>query len=114
MSQTARANLRNVSQFVALRKEFVGSNMKGRRGINPCTGLLPQTYHSEFFRAIQEPDFYVVISYGTPIAWFADHTWYVPRVRYSASTSRQQSALNLVRDGSVWSDESRRWTYNGG
>lgn len=111
---TASANLRTVRNFVAMRQEFNGSNLVGRKGGNPMTGRLPQGYHAEFFWAIQQSDFYYVMSYGTPIAWFADHTWYVPNVRYSQSTSRQQSALNLVRDGSLWSDNSRRWAYNGG
>lgn len=38
---------------------------------------------------------YVVFSYATPIGWF-DHQrsmWVVPRVRYSATTSRHQGLL---------------------
>ena len=109
-----QANLRNVSQFVALRQEFTGSNLKGRKSASESVGQLPQKYYDDYQDARECDDFYVVKSYDTPIAWFADHTWHVPNVRYSASTSRQQSALHLVRNGEVWSDRSRDYAYQGG
>lgn len=98
----ARSNRHNVHLFVASRRPFRGSNMSGRTGF-VGRGQLPQAYVAAFEEAMTTAsDFYVVQSYETPIAWFANGQWWVPNVRYSPTTSRQQSALRLVTDGSVW------------
>lgn len=39
---------------------------------------------------------HVVISYSTPIAWFARGVWFEPPVKYSPTTSKQ---ANYVRRG---------------
>ena len=47
---------------------------------------------------------YVVFSYATPIGWFDYRrgTWVMPRVRYSATTSRHQYLLRqAIRDQPV-------------
>ena len=47
---------------------------------------------------------YVVFSYATPIGWFDYRrgTWVMPRVRYSATTSRHQGWLRqAIGDGPV-------------
>ena len=47
---------------------------------------------------------YVVFSYATPIGWFDYRraTWVMPRVRYSATTSRHQGLLRrAIVDGPV-------------
>lgn len=112
-SQTvARANRRNVHTFVAARQPFQGSNLTGRTG-QVGHGQLPEQYRDEFRSAMKTAsDFYVVQSYETPIAWFAHGQWFVPNVRYSPTTSRQQSALGLVKDGSVWNSDAA-WALYG-
>jgi hypothetical protein len=105
-SQTvARANRRNVHTFVAARQPFQGSNITGRHA-KGITGQLPMSYRTQYEIASGATDFYVVHSYQTPIAWFAHGKWFVPNVRYSPTTSRQQSALGLVKDGSVWGSDA--------
>ena len=47
---------------------------------------------------------YVVFSYATPVGWFDYRrgTWVMPRVRYSATTSRHQGLLRrAIGDGPV-------------
>lgn len=36
---------------------------------------------------------YIVYSYATPIAWYADGQWEMPYAKYSATTSRHQSIV---------------------
>lgn len=50
-------------------------------------GRLPRDHHDSASRAT-----YVVMSYATPIAWLTDDAWVIPDARYSATTSRHQSA----------------------
>lgn len=116
----AKATLRTVHTFVADRVAFncngtLTGNAAREFGM-PYSGRLPAAFHSEFDKAMGAKDAYVVYSYGTPIAWFANSVWYVPNVRYSATTSRHQSAIHLVRDGSVWREsiDKRAFAYCGG
>lgn len=112
MTTIARANLRNLREFVAERKPFAGSNITGRAGYAALyVGQLPREYQAAFDHAHFAPDFYVVRSYATPIAWYADGKWYVPNVSYGATTTRQQAALGLVADGSVWNSDVA-WARN--
>lgn len=39
---------------------------------------------------------YVIYSYSTPIAIFANGLWYLTDAHYSATTATQQSALRLI------------------
>jgi hypothetical protein len=108
----ARANLHNIHEFVAERKSFAGSNITGRDGYAALyVGQLPSEYHAAFDRARYAPDFYVVRSYATPIAWYADGEWFVPNVFYNTTTSHHQSALGLVGDGTIWSTKAV-WARN--
>jgi hypothetical protein len=59
----------------------------------PYTGRLPERFVSEIEAASMSHDFYVVMSYATPIAWFANGEWTVPDVKYSVTTSRHQSTV---------------------
>lgn len=111
----ARINLKQVSAHVRERVEFdCNGTVRGTRHLGD-KGQLPVAYWSELTTAAQADDFYVVRSYITPIAWFANGVWYVPNVRYSVTTSRHQSALGLVTDGSAWreSRDVRAWAYCG-
>lgn len=56
-------------------------------------GRLPADRVSGFLKAMDADDFYVVYSYGTPIAWHAHGTWTVPDVRYSVTTTRHQNTV---------------------
>lgn len=39
---------------------------------------------------------YVVLSYDTPMAWYADGQWFMPDTKYSATTSKHQG---IIRQG---------------
>lgn len=91
-----KTNLRNVSQSVQDRQDFSGSNLHGHLGvISLDPGRLPARFHQALNDATKADDFYVVLSYATPIAWFANGQWFVPSVKYSVSTSRQLSSLRI-------------------
>lgn len=56
-------------------------------------GSLPEPYRNEFTYSTVN---YVIMSYGTPIAWRrVDGTWRMPLVTYSLTTTGHQ---NLVRE----------------
>lgn len=83
---------------IAAHEPFTGST-KAFRGEarEPSTlgpwgaGQLPRQYaqHPSLARAT-----YIVWSYSTPIAWFADGTWYEPPVKYSITTTKHQSSTS--------------------
>ena len=85
-----RVVLRDVSSRVSNRQEFqANKSLSGGRHIH--AGRLPEPFRAEFWAAIKAPDFYVVHSYQTPIAWFANGAWMFPPVKYSVTTTRHQS-----------------------
>jgi hypothetical protein len=86
-------NQRQAVQAIASRKEFTASALTGHVGGHPMSGRLPTEYLKEFANACQANDFYVVMSYATPIAWYANGIWYVPDTRYTATTSHHQGKL---------------------
>lgn len=67
-------------------------SLRGRRegwGASLVWGhRLPAEYHASA-RAAD----YVVYSYATPIAWRTQGQWVTPDVKYSVTTSRQQSTV---------------------
>lgn len=78
-------------------EEFTAGNMGGALDKYPLWGRLEgealRTLVSRRFRP--SPVRYVVYSYWTPIAWFADDTWYVVEDKFSVTTTRHQ---NIVRE----------------
>lgn len=54
-------------------------------------GMLPQEYRP----SAADAD-YVVYSWDTPIAWHTQNGWHMPDVRYSVSTSKQQSRIRTA------------------
>ena len=56
-------------------------------------GSLPIGFRASFRQAQESRDFYAVLSYDTPIAWYADGRWYMPGVFYSATTRRHESLV---------------------
>lgn len=111
----ARTNLRGVTALVASRTDFDCNGTLSAQTYYTCSGRLPSAYHAEISRDSDALDFYVVYSYQTPIAWYANGVWKVPNVRYSAATARHMRALALVHDGSVWRQPTgeRAWAFIG-
>lgn len=91
-SSVERHTLRTVGEAIRRRVDFRCNNtLSGHNGYaTSYTGELPRAYREAYDRARQRPDFYVVHSYVTPIAWYADGRWTRPPVRYSRTTSRHQ------------------------
>ena len=88
--------------------ETKSHNLEGRiysdgfRATGLLTGYLPSRYHESVIGAA-----YVVCSYGTPIAWFKSCEWFIPPVRYSATTSKHQSMLGIFRNfHHDWAEEA--------
>lgn len=72
--------------------------LSGREGFYIGVGQLPTEYHDDLQAATGHNDFYVIRSYDTPIAWFANGEWWVPNVKYSATTTRHLNSLGLSTD----------------
>lgn len=88
--------LRDVPAKVQNRQPFRMSSTLEGSSHRIVTGRLPAVYMAAFDAAQLAPDYYVVHSYSTPIAWHANGTWVVPDVKYSRTTARHQ---NIVRRG---------------
>ena len=62
-------------------------NIEG--GVGLSRGRMPQRL-MDVVHARRREILQVIYSYGTPIAWLDAGAWIVPKVRYSATTSRTQ------------------------
>ena len=95
---TNRATLKNVSQFIAARQDFdCNGTLTGKGGSGYITAArLPDEFSGELAEATKAEDFYVVKSYATPIAWFANGAWTFPDTKYSPTTSRHQSKVRVA------------------
>lgn len=93
-----KATLRTAPALIGERREFNCNGTLFGRNRAPLSpfGQLPLGYHDEFEIACGASDFYAVYSYRTPIAWYANGSWYVPPVRYSVTTSRHQGRLYML------------------
>ena len=95
----AKATLRTVHTFVADRVAFnCNGTLTGaapRELGMPYSGRLPVEFRDSFWADITSPDAFVVYSYATPIAWFANGEWVVPQAKYSVTTSRHLSATRV-------------------
>jgi hypothetical protein len=96
-------NYRQISAALADREPFTGNSMTAEyvdTSYTQSTGRLP-TYDATWFQADREKadslklSFYVVYSYATPIAWAYGDTVSIPEVKYSPTTSKQQSKVKL-------------------
>ncbi len=95
----AKATLRTVHTFVADRVAFnCNGTLTGaapRELGFPSVGKLPVAFRDSFRADITSPDAFVVYSYQTPIAWFANGEWKLPMVKYSVTTTRHMSAIRV-------------------
>lgn len=85
-----------VPQFVADRLPFTTatSSLRGTKSLAfSGYGRLPEEFQDDLAHNYDHDDFYVVMSYGTPIAWYANGVWSMPRVKYSVTTSKHQSIV---------------------
>lgn len=100
-----RVNLKTVYGAVLKRESFecnttlIGHSKRFGYG-STRIGWLPSKFMGEFHDAKEASDFYVVVSYATPIAWYANGKWRVPDVKYSPTTSRHLQAIR-IKDGQV-------------
>ena len=88
-------NRRNMPVAVNQRREFQGSNISGSKYMPSDFGRLPTRYHNDLQLDSEEDDFYVIVSYDTPIAWCADGIWWVPNVNYSITTTKQLNCTGI-------------------
>lgn len=64
----------------------------------PAPGWLLGPDRENYYEDLPSID-YVVISYGTPIAWHTPAGWYKVKQKFSTTTSRHQGNLYLVGRG---------------
>lgn len=90
-------NITEAARLVAERKDFVCGNVKGNhKKLGPFgTGQMSNSDANDILADRDAPDFYVVYSYATPIAWFANGYWNVPDAGYSMTTKKQKTRLRL-------------------
>lgn len=90
-----RATLRTAPDMIRQRVNFdCNGTLSGRSGYAALyVGRLPSEFQAEYDGARFASDFYVVHSYATPIAWYAQGKWTVPPVKYSPTTSHHQAAV---------------------
>lgn len=92
---TIRCGLREALTYIRTRHAFDanGTFWGLNGGLSPYPGELPIAWTGRLREASKASDFYVVFSYKTPIAWYADHIWTIPAVTYGVTTSRHQSVV---------------------
>lgn len=93
MSRPARINQQQAVQYIAQRVDFIASSLAGRTDAPYGWGRLIAR-DCQLYRAAQPRIDYVVLSYGTPIAWhLPDYGWHIVDTRFSHTTSRHQSKV---------------------
>jgi hypothetical protein len=93
MTTKQRANHRTAGQFIAAREDFDANGTLTGSSDTRSVGRLPSAFMDEFARAIVHPDIYIIRSYSTPIAWYANGCWTMPATKYSVSTSKHQTIV---------------------
>lgn len=91
------ANRNKVLSLIQNRREFQHGNIGGWESFHGVTaGRLPEEFRKEFYSDTHdsernELEFYAVVSYDTPIAWYLQGKgWTIPDTRYSPTTSAHQ------------------------
>jgi hypothetical protein len=96
----AKLSYAKIKKALADREEFEGNSMWAtyEHSDGAWWGMLPE--HDKMFlsadmeRAKETMEsFYIVYSYETPIAWAYGDTVRVPEVKYSVTTSKQQTLV---------------------
>jgi hypothetical protein len=95
---TIRSNQRDAVSHIQNREDFLAASLAGHFPSSGLTGRLNAAEAAEF-----EQDFlsmsYVVMSYGTPIAWEWDGGWHVVEQKFSVTTSKHQSIVRRALAG---------------
>ena len=93
MSRPARITQSDAVRYIAARQPFVASSLAGRIDAPHGWGRLIGS-DCQMYRSAQTRIDYVVLSYGTPIAWhLPDYGWHIVDYRFSHTTSRHQSKV---------------------
>lgn len=95
MQQIERVTNSQAEEAIRNRTPFTNANGSLHSYIpgQMLSGRLPDVYLLSFGEALKHIDFYAVYSYDTPIAWFANCEWHVPRDTYSPTTSKHQAIV---------------------
>jgi hypothetical protein len=94
-NKTAHIAIKDRKEFRNSQGSFTGI-LTNDRSIG--TGELPCDWRNELSKAItlSSGPVFVVYSYQTPIAWYANGEWTIPDVSYSQTTARQQSMVKFA------------------
>lgn len=96
-------NYQQIGQALIAREPFYGNSMSAEYIATEhyqSTGRLPSPDAEWFQRDREKADsltlsFYVVYSYATPIGWAFGDWVVIPEVKYSPTTSKQQSKVRI-------------------
>jgi hypothetical protein len=82
---------------IVARQAFSAGNVTGNSNrVGPFdTGRLPADHAANLLAVRDAADLFVVYSYATPIAWYANGSWTVPPVKYSPTTSKQMTRAGI-------------------
>jgi len=61
----------------------------------PGRYLFSSRLHDSYYDHVRMAD-YIILSYGTPIAWHRTDGWFIPDETYSATTSKHQSYIRAA------------------
>lgn len=101
--------LRLVKSCVEAKQEFsANGTLFGGEKFDNQFGRLPQQYWQEIKSDSEAKDFYLIVSYQTPIAWFANGEWRVPNVNYTTTTSRHLSKTG-IRINRIITNSKDKW-----
>lgn len=95
MIKTTTRNSARISDAIGALESFTTSGSLSGGMALPGSGQLPDEWRG--LRRMEDIT-YDVRSYATPIAWYDAklNVWVMPDVRYSVTTSRQQSTVTLA------------------
>lgn len=93
VTRPARIAQHEAAQYIAQRRDFTATSLAGRSDAPHGWGRLIGS-DCQLYREAQMRIDYVVLSYGTPIAWhLPDYGWHIVDARFSHTTSRHQSKV---------------------
>ncbi len=89
-----KVNQQQAIECIAAKEPFDANSLKGDWfGSNgwPSTGRLPRAFKADLIALLDAGEVFVVSSYATPIAWFANGEWTMPTTNYSVTTKKHQT-----------------------
>ena len=91
-----KVNQKQAKVCISKREPFDANSLKGDwyGPSRPAFGRMEYQWEVKLSRLIHDgKEVFIVHSYVTPIAWFADGEWTVPDTKFSVTTSKHQTLV---------------------